>query len=64
MSKADYRALFKELKTYIKFNPFLKEMNINQSNFSHFLNGYNHCMSVDTLEQLHSLILDRLKIIA
>lgn len=61
MNKADYRALFNDLKTYVKFNPFLKELRINQSNFSHFLNGYNHCMSVETLEQLHNLIIDRLE---
>lgn len=51
-------------KKYIKLNPFLAELNIPQANFSHFLNGYDHSMSIEKLDQLKYTIDERLKKIA
>ena len=61
MNKAGYRALFNEMMKYVKFNPFLKELNIPQANFSHFCNGFDHSMNIEKLEVLHHTIIDRVQ---
>lgn len=64
MNKDDFRSLFLDMKKYIKFNPFLIELNIPQANFSHFLNGFNHSMSIENLYRLLHAIQDRVDKIA
>lgn len=61
MSKREYRDLFIKMKPYIKFNKFLSEVHINSSNFSHFLNyEYDWFLSVEKLDQLYKVIMDKL----
>ena len=64
MNKADFRALFLDMKKYIKFNPFLIELNIPQDNFSHFLNGFNHSMSIENCYRLLHAIQEEVQKIA
>ena len=61
MNKAEFRALFLEAKRYIKFFPILKECDIPQSNFSHFLKGWDYALSLDKLNELYNAIQDRVK---
>ena len=64
VNKRDYRDLFLEIKPIIKFNPFLKELKIGQSNFSYFLNGSDRSMSYNKLEELRKAIQDKVEKIA
>lgn len=59
MNKAEYRALFNEWKDYIKINYFIKKLHLHQPTVSHFLNGYDHCMSIEALEKLRLSIVDK-----
>lgn len=53
MNKSAYRDLFIYLKKYIKFNQILKELNINQPDFSHWLKGKNdYGISVEKLNAI------------
>ena len=59
MNKDEFRSLFLEAKKYIKFFPILKELNIPQANFSHFLKGWDYAMSYEKLYALYNAIQDR-----
>lgn len=61
MNKASYRALFLDMMRIIKLNPFLKELRIPQANFSHFIHGYDWCISIEKLNDLYTAVQNELK---
>lgn len=66
MTKDSYREYFANVKRYVKFRPFLTDLNIVGSQFSLFMRGsdYNWTMSVEKLDCLYNLVHDTLKKIA
>lgn len=64
VNKGDYRNLFLDIKPIIKFNPFLKDLKISQSNFSYFLNGSDRSMSYNKLEELRNAIQEAVEKVA
>lgn len=64
MSKAEYRRYFRIMKKYVELTVICKEIGVNCSNLSHFLNdetgGTDWIISLDKLEQLHIACKSRL----
>ena len=60
LTKSDYRLYFAKCKKYIKFNQFLKDLNINQSAFSKFMKDdlFDYEISVEKLNLLYCAIID------
>lgn len=61
-SKADYRNYFAGVSVYLKMVYFLKQVGINQANFSRFMKGkpYDYLINNEKLDDLYQAI--RLKI--
>lgn len=61
-TKSDYRQYFNNIRVWVKMNYFLKQCNIDSSNFSRFLKGepYDYLISIDRLECLSNLINQKL----
>mgnify|MGYP000870503701 CR=1 FL=1 len=60
LTKSDYRLYFAKCKKYIKFNSFLKDLNINQSAFSKFMKDdvFDYELSLSKLDLLYCAIVD------
>ena len=58
--KNDYRSFFANVKSYIKFKPFLDMVGINQSAFSRYLKDemFNYEVSEEKLQKLYYAIID------
>lgn len=61
-AKADYRQYFASVKMWLKMNYFLKQVNIDSSNFSRFLRSDEHdyLVSIDKLNKLYEEIQKKL----
>lgn len=58
MTKNEYYNFFKEVKPFININYYLKIINMNSGQFSKFIHGDLHVISLDTLNILYDMILD------
>lgn len=58
MTKGDYRRFFTQIKDFVKFNYFLKKLDINQSCFSKFMKNeyFDYQMSLEKLQLLYNEI--------
>ena len=55
--KQELKEFFIKCKPYIRFLPILKELNIQQSNFSQFISGSNNnAISVDKLTEIRKKV--------
>jgi hypothetical protein len=59
-TKSDFRSFFASVKRYLKFQPFLKELGINQSAFSKFMKNdlFDYEVSIEKLNLLYIAICD------
>lgn len=59
-TKSDYRSFFASVKKYLKFQPFLLELGINQSAFSKFMKNdlFDYEVSIEKLNLLYLAICD------
>lgn len=65
MKKSELRDRFTAMKPYIKFRPFLQELGIQTSNFSHFMNyEVDGFVNQDDLDKLYNLIVETLDKVA
>lgn len=62
MTKDEYRSFFASIP-YIKFNYFLKIVNISNSNFSNFMRASvnNHFIRLDRLDALYKVVINEFK---
>ena len=60
LTKSDFRSYFAKCKKYIKFNPILNEIGINQSAFSKFMKNdfFDYEISINKLTLLYTAVND------
>lgn len=56
MNKTDYRYMFKDMSSMIKFSYILKVCEVDNGAFSRFMNGQDNAISLDNCMKIYSAL--------
>ena len=60
MKKSEFRDFFAKCKPYVKLNRICKEAGIKQQNLSSFMSGYDYALSIDKLQHIYNILIDKM----